>query len=435
MIIKQTRIGTGGAARVVAHVNNQAGNELCEKILGSEEDLFFAETLARAEGRKYCIRHFSVSPDQELTGEQLNEMLRMIGSEFAFRGRDVAVYKHVKKRANGTDFPHFHILVSEQDASGKTMSNRMNYVRNEKLARAMELKFGHSLVKGAHNRAVAHVAPDHVAQRLSEITTSSRPQSAFGSKANRKAERFGLNLPAIIQELKQLSFSSNREIGEALGALEGKFSIHFEKGDRRNVILIKTSKGETICNANRSLSIRAADVSEVLAAKDGSATSDLEKASQNSRGKDGAHRADPRSSPPDQHLPFRSGRSIEYTSQRSAAGGPSSAASGSAGTDCPKSNWSSRGDRRTGKRDEGTDRSIQLVDRGLAKKRLASAATRVVAKNSLARMRFGNETSSEYLGNVSSGPEPISIDSTDPMYAEKVLDAWRRSMRNPGPRL
>lgn len=433
MILKQTRVKTGGAGNVIAHVNNKDDNEVCERILGSEENLLFSEKIARSENRKYSIRHFIVSPDQELTDDQTREMLRMIGFEFDFKDRDVAVYRHVKERANGLKAAHFHILVSEQNADGKTMSNRANYARNEKLARAMELKFGHKLTQGAHNRALTQAAPASAQKLLQPLTDGPRPRSAFSSKTHQKAQRLGVDLPEVSHELSQLSGASNAEKGAALDALESKHNIIFEKGDRRNVILIKTEEREIITNANKSLDVKAADVTEVLAAKDREATAHTENRDRHNIQEDRRHRTRVRSNSADQSVSLRPHRPNERTADRSGPRRPDQDASGATGKDIRKSGGTDGSDRASSERDGKSNRSVQLDDRNLAKRRLNNAATRSAASKSNSRMKFGNQTSSQFLNAISSSPEPSSIDSDDPLYAEKVLDAWRRSMQFNGP--
>lgn len=435
MIINQTRIKTGGAVNVIEHVNKRDDNEVCERIFGSEDSLLFSEKLAQSENRKYSIRHFTVSPGQEISEDQTREMLRMIGSEFGFKDRDIAVYRHVKERSDGSKTAHFHILVSEQNADGRTMCNRANYARNEKLSRAMELKFGHKLIKGAHNRTVAQVAPNRAHKSLETLTEGPRPRCAFSGKAHQKALRLGVDLPAISHALNQLSGFSNAEKGAALSTLEADHNVIFERGDRRNVILIKNANREVITNANKSLSIKAEDVSEVIAAKNRNpeTASHAENRDRHCIEEDRQHRASLRSDIADQRLSLRSRRSDERPGERSGTSRSDPTASGTTRTDIGEPDRTGGNVGTSGKRDGKSDRSIQLNDRNLAKQRLTSAATRSAANKSNSRMKFGNQTSSQFLSAISSGPEPASFDNNDPLYAEKVLDAWRRSMQPNGP--
>ncbi|WP_306152710.1 relaxase/mobilization nuclease domain-containing protein [Roseovarius sp. MMSF_3281] len=433
MIINQTRIGSGGGRNVIAHVNKTEQNEVVRLVAGSEDDLMLDDELATQDGKKYGIRHFNISPTETLTPDQYRDLMQMLNKEFDFKDRSVAVYEHVKERPDGIKVPHYHILVSEQNQEGRTMSSSHNYARNEKIARIAEVKFGHQQVKGAHNRAVRDAAPDRAKSVFNDICDGPRPSTVFSKGVHQKAERHGVDLPQIAYEMTRLRENSNQEKGEALAKLAADHGVRIEKGDRKNVILLKDQDGELICSTHKALGIKAKDVTEVLAAKDRQAASHAENRDRHNVEENRQHRTNVRSDSTNQKLSVRSLGSDERASGRSRTARPDHNASRTTGTNLGEPNWPNRGTGTVSERSDGVNRSVQLNDRNISKQRLTSAATRSAANKSNSRMKFGNQTSSQFLSAISSSPEPSSIDNDDPLYAEKVLDAWRRSMQPNGP--
>lgn len=434
MIIKQTRIKAGGAGNVIAHVNRTDQNEICERLFGDEDILDCDDQVASDLGRKYSVRHFSVSPDQELTDDQVKTMVKMIGKEFDFTDREVALYRHVKERANGNRSSHFHILVSEQNKSGRTMSNRANYARNEKLARAMELRFGHKLTKGAHNRAVyaeaSKAAPEAALAALEPLTEGPRPVASFGSKSLAKAKRLGVDLPAIVQDLEAVRGKGPQEVAQQLRNIEATHNVHFQKGDRRNVILLKTEAGEDVFSANKALKITAKDVSAIIAAKE---RADASLHEDGARQRVEANRRDPRGARPggaDKELHLRSGGPAEQRGG-SRPGGSDRAAERAAGEDRRKSNRHDGINQSQHGSPGRADRGVQLTDPGGARSKLRSAHMRKAATKAEGRMRFGNGQFSSSQADSSGVPSVMPYGGD----AEDLLRAWAASMQASQPRM
>jgi hypothetical protein len=269
MIIKQTRIATGGAKNVLNHVHKEDENESVRVIKGNKDDILLdAELDARALGRSKSVRHIVISPNEELTADQLDLAIQMIKDEFNIGDRPLYLVEHVKQRADGTNVSHYHALAPESYGSGSQIDHAHFMRRNEKLARKMELAFGHELTKGKHNKSVqnALISEGHVdaANAIRHLTEDGPTISKYGSKTHQKGKRLGADIPAISEALKQLQSSSPDEMAKGLVELSQKYLISIDRGDRRNAILLKNEAGDVIHNANRSLKIKAEQVSEIL---------------------------------------------------------------------------------------------------------------------------------------------------------------------------
>ena len=227
-----------------------------------------AELDARALGRSKSVRHIVISPDQELTDDQRNEAIQMIRDEFNMGDRPFYLVEHVKARADGTKIPHFHGLVPETYGSGAQIDHAHFKRRNEKLARKMELAFGHNLTKGKHNKSVYNALNadgDKAAAAAIKHLTEEKPALAkYGDKSHQKAKRAGYNLPSISEALTALQGAKPADIAAGLNELCEAHGVTVQKSDRRAAILIVGEDGTVLKNANRSLKVKAAQVDSIL---------------------------------------------------------------------------------------------------------------------------------------------------------------------------
>jgi hypothetical protein len=205
MIFKMTRVQVGGAKNLLAHITNEDDNDQVEILHGDESIPENGDLMAQLHGHKYGNRHIAISPQFALTEEQLTFTVNMLLAEYDPDnqvGDNYLLIKHEKKRADGiSDAPHYHLVINETAADGGMLQYRKMYLRNEKIARLCELEFGHPLTKGKHNTAVIKHLEENgfqkEAQALAGLQQGSPASSAFSSKQLRRAERLGVDLPAI----------------------------------------------------------------------------------------------------------------------------------------------------------------------------------------------------------------------------------------------
>jgi|TARA_R100000935_G_scaffold58859_1_gene98683 hypothetical protein len=270
MNLKMTRIAVGGAKNAVGHIHKTDENESVRVLEGDVNDILVdAELDARALGRSKSVRHIVISPDEELTDEQRNEAIQMIRDEFGMGDRPIYLVEHVKARADGKKIPHFHGLLSETHGAGNQIEHAHFMRRNEKLARKMELRFGHNLTKGRHNKAVLNALKKEgatvEAAAIQHLTEGGPALSKYGNKSHQKAKRLGYSLPKISQALTELQKGTAADIAAGLDRICEEHGITVQKSDRRSAILIVAEDGTVLKNANRSLKIKANQVDEILA--------------------------------------------------------------------------------------------------------------------------------------------------------------------------
>ncbi|MDP2121280.1 MAG: relaxase/mobilization nuclease domain-containing protein [Hoeflea sp.] len=228
MIIQTSRICRKGGVRYLAcHLLDKSSeNDLIEILSGDRYSLFDADALARVKRCKYSVRHFSISPQLEMTPQQLTEFFRSIDSEFSIGAdRPRLVVRHVKKGKS-----HFHIAVAEVDpVTLRVLDCRNDYTRLENLARHYEQH---------HNETV---------------------QSDRAERRQRKVE--GLSAIARKRAERTVAAFDRTKLKKALGAGHQSFDrelarqgLHIAKGDKGPILV--DSEGTFVAAANRVAGVR-----------------------------------------------------------------------------------------------------------------------------------------------------------------------------------
>lgn len=265
MIVTQTRMASGTGGNGVAHVLKMDENELVEVLDGDEEMLLMMDQTAkktRGKGGKYGVRHFTISPDQEVGEDFFERMMDIINEEYDLSDREFFAVRHTKMRADGSKEPHFHLLVSEQNLSGDVMDAEFNYQKNEMLSRRLEFECGHEMTKGKHNvwaqAALRERGLDHIADAMDHLTKGPLKSAAFSKNNYQAAKRLGVDLPKLSMEMKFISDLPMNERAEKLSALEEKYNVQFSQGQKRSVLIITDNRGELIGNANKAAGVKGA---------------------------------------------------------------------------------------------------------------------------------------------------------------------------------
>lgn len=256
MIIKQTRVATGGANAAIAHILKADGNETVEVLADNFQAIRDAELFSELNNHKYSVRHVIFSPDKELTCRQLKTLTKLFINEFGAHDHVFSLVKHTKQRSDGSRSPHYHFVFSEASmATGKVMDAFKTMKRNELLCRKAEVLFDHKITTGRHNSYVIATLKDRgehdIADKLkaAEIDTKPLPKSGFSATQHQRSKRLGVDLPALRQQLKGSSDVHDliRRLHKICSDTPG---MELKTGERRNVVLL-TLGDEVIGNVNR----------------------------------------------------------------------------------------------------------------------------------------------------------------------------------------
>lgn len=269
MIITSSRIrARSGHKAVAAHVLRGKDNEKITILSGGEHQLADAVDDAKRWGRAYGIRHFTINPAVSISREQAAEVLQELATEFQFDPAEATVIEHQKRRADGKGHDrHWHVLVSEVDAiTGRCMSSSHTYARQEKVARVAEIRFGHPVTPGRHNKAVVEALRREgrleIAQKLEAagITQGQLPHSAFTAEQHQEAKRKGLDLPAaksVVAAAWQRSDSA-----KALSAALAEHGLTIRQGEKRDTWILTDEKGRFLGALHRLAGVRKGQVSQ-----------------------------------------------------------------------------------------------------------------------------------------------------------------------------
>ncbi|EPX75641.1 hypothetical protein [Salipiger mucosus] len=209
MILKTTRIPPSDAGKAIAYLASPGENERVDWIAGSEDALDTMADLATIAGARYAMRHQIIASNERLSTAQLAEMVGDYMREFEVPASSkelVCIVRHTKARADEGDGngEHYHVVFPEVSEEGAYLDDSWTHLRNEKLARLAELKFGHAPVPGRHNRPVIkalqeerpdldlkplHAAIAAGAEAAGADPATWRPRSAFTAGAHQSYQR------------------------------------------------------------------------------------------------------------------------------------------------------------------------------------------------------------------------------------------------------
>nr|WP_249197393.1 hypothetical protein [Gluconobacter wancherniae] len=230
---------------------------------------------ARAAGRTYSNRHFSVSPEEATTRDQAQGVFQSIAAEFGFDLADATVVEHQKSRQDGQGYErHWHVIAPELSPDGSTLDSKFMRARQEKLGRLSEIRLGHPITHGKHDKAVlAAMQRDGLpeAVRFAELVRwrefgpgAGEPKSAYSSETHQILRRNGLRTPAIKAAVSAAWQARDAENGLPFMDMLHHVGIDLVPG-RRPGTWVASVDGVEVTALHRLLKIKAAEVSAEMA--------------------------------------------------------------------------------------------------------------------------------------------------------------------------
>ena len=181
------------------------------------------------------------APEKLISDDQLDELIDRLAAEFGFDPKDAVAWRHSKGRAPNADCEtgtacdqHYHLCVREVDpVTGGVLSSSHDRARHCKVARAVEVAWGHAVLPTPHARSILATLEREgdakTAAAIRELTPADHP-AAFGEADHQRLKRAGFDLPRLRQMVaqalgesearpsstrnwRQLGFGSERETG------------------------------------------------------------------------------------------------------------------------------------------------------------------------------------------------------------------------------
>ncbi|MFT9298994.1 MAG: hypothetical protein ABF542_12900 [Gluconobacter sp.] len=244
-------------------------------LQGGKHAVVMAHEDAKAAGRTYSNRHFSVSPEMATTRDQARGVFRSIADEFGFDLADATVVEHQKSRQDDQGYErHWHVMVPEMRPDGSTLDSRFMRVRQEKLGRIAEIRLGHPITHGKHDKAVlAAMQRDGLpeAAKFAEVLRwrefgpgAGEPKSAYSSETHQILKRHGLSTPAIKAVISAAWATRREEIGLSFRDVLHHVGIDLVPGKRPGA-WVAVVDGVEITALHRLLKIPAVEVSAEMA--------------------------------------------------------------------------------------------------------------------------------------------------------------------------
>ncbi len=271
MIIKSTRVRTSsGAGPWVRHVFEGRDNEHVAELFGSRQDVLDAFEDAQGAGCQFGLRHWVLSPGEQCSRADAETAVRALASEFQFDPRRAVVVEHVKRRAGGVGYErHWHVGVPEWDpVTRRVLPSSWDRARHEKLARVLEVAWGHKPTLGRHTGSVLRALEQEgrldVADAVRAVghDVAPRPESAFGADQHQRAKRKGQSLPDVRVQVRQAWEAADN--GQAFAAALRDGGLSVRPGDKPGVWIVTDIGGETLGAVHRLAGVRLQEVRERL---------------------------------------------------------------------------------------------------------------------------------------------------------------------------
>lgn len=269
MIVKESRIRTkSGAGALTRHVLRGAKNEAIRVLTGSDWLMRDQMREAHREGLKYGLRHIAFNPDEAMTDEELSAFARRLCDELHAAPEHLTLVIHQKDGST-----HGHLILPEWQQD-HVLESRFTWMRMEKVARLEEIRLGHKLVAGRHDRAIAkalrkegrHSEAEQV-DALVPVSHDAKPRAAYTSQAQRITERQELDLPAL-KKLVCILWSRSEDLKAFRDALK-EHSLTMRAGDRAEqrpgAHIIEDHNGTLIGSFTRLTKVRMAEFRKMLA--------------------------------------------------------------------------------------------------------------------------------------------------------------------------
>lgn len=259
MLIKSVRIRTAsGAGPLARHLLDGDDNESVKVLQGNIADLGDAVEDARRFSRTYALRHFIIAPELPLSRDEFRQSVSALASEFGFEEAAALIVEHRKPRAtpNAADV-HLHVVLPEvHGTTGRVLSSAHDRPRHEKIARLLELNFGHPVVSGAHDLAVLAAlrqeGQNEVADRLAGHLGHGRSRvEAFTTKAHQAAKRAGVDLAQAKVIVQQVWAASDN--GSAFRERLAEHGLVVVPGEKPETWVVRSTHNDVFVGAGHRL--------------------------------------------------------------------------------------------------------------------------------------------------------------------------------------
>lgn len=252
MIIKTTQ--RGEAAWLSAHLTRTDANEAVTIIDGRGVvalDVHVALRqfeaqwrIANSRARDFLV-HASISPAQPLSNDQWTDAWGLYEEQHGLLGQPYIEVEHAKPGESGRP-SHRHRAYLRIRPDGRAVHLGHSFQANEVVARLCELRFGHPLTKGAHNRAVVAYLEQHGysddAGQLRCLTERRRPRAGRSEAEAQQESRSG-SRKATAAECAAAAWQL-ADSPQARRAALAEAGFALARGDRRNAVLAVDATGE-----------------------------------------------------------------------------------------------------------------------------------------------------------------------------------------------
>ena len=188
------------------------------------------------------LYHITINPDQDLDQKQWQSAWKAYEEEYGLQDHAYMEVTHIKKGRT-----HRHRVYERVDTNGKAIKLSYTKIRNEKVARILEHKFGHQLTIGKHNRAVISRLKEEGRENIAtwmeqgRAHEAKRPVAKIDHQEIQQQRRTKISKKEV-KEILQQAYVTTKNGQEFEQAIITK-NLVLAKGDRRDFVVVDAKGG------------------------------------------------------------------------------------------------------------------------------------------------------------------------------------------------
>lgn len=206
---------------------------------------------ARGKELKYSLRHFYISPDEELSCKDVKTLEEVVRQTYGIDDElPVLISEHHKDKEGVGRVCHYHFLFPEVQLGGrKQITDRSSQFKNAFIGRKCEALFEHGITPSPHNKKIAEILrkdSTRLAERVAEASNIKlQPKPSKGTK--RACERLKIDSNFLSKRLHDIQNWSGTRKQKALAIILEEQGLHLTRGTKtgrgqKSVMVAKMNK-------------------------------------------------------------------------------------------------------------------------------------------------------------------------------------------------
>lgn len=258
---------SSGFKKTSSHIFHGEKNENIVVKNGNEETLKDMFQDSQTHNHKFFCLHTTISPQKDMSDEQLKNVVKNICNEFKRNTEDCILIEHQKERSDKTTSnKHYHLILPYTNPETGTQLNfRNKNPRGEKISREYEIENNENLTQGKHNWSVLKTfekeGKQQCVDRMKVLISEEKNhvRRSHTRTQQQKLERKNISLPNEKEKILQL-YKSSPSMSSFISSMK-KEGYDIKEGDKKNTYIVEKS-GHFLGSCDRLIGMKKKEFNE-----------------------------------------------------------------------------------------------------------------------------------------------------------------------------